>query len=48
MALLLDGYLCESDDEDDSEMDELLKDDGINRPWGIAGVDDPIIEYDEE
>ena len=48
MALLLDGYLCESDDEEDSEIYELLKDDGINRPWGVAGYDDPIVEYEEE
>ena len=44
MALVSDA--C--DDEDDSEMDESFKDDGINRPWGVAGVDDPIVEYEEE
>ena len=44
MALLLDG--CDNED-DDSEIDELPKDDGINRPWG-DDRDDPIIEYEEE
>ena len=44
MALVSDA--C--DDEEDSEMDEPLIDDGINRPWGVAGVDDPIVEYEEE
>ena len=45
MALVSDA--CD-DEEDDSEIDELLKDDGINRPWGVAGYDDPIVEYEEE
>ena len=45
MALLSDA--CD-DEEDDSEIDELPKDDGINRPWGVAGYDDTIVEYEEE
>ena len=44
MALVSDA--CD-DEEDDSEIDELPKDDGINRPWG-DDRDDPIVEYEEE
>ena len=47
-AVALMALVSDSSDEDDSEMDEPLKDDGIIRPWGVAGVDDPIIEYEEE
>ena len=44
MALVSDA--CD-DDEEDSEIDELPKDDGIIRPWG-DDRDDPIVEYEEE
>ena len=47
-AVAFMALVSDSSDEDDSEMDEPLKDDGINRPWGVAGVDDPIVEYEEE
>lgn len=43
MALVSDA----GDDEEDSEMDELPKDDGINRPWG-DDRNNPIVEYEEE